>query len=274
MIVETGRGRFTVRRTGDAGPPVLLLHPLALSGAVWDQVAAFLGGAYRAVAMDARGHGGSSWDGRPFTVADMAADAAAVIEELDLGPAHVVGMSMGGSTALVLAETRPDLVDGLVIADGTACYGPDRERTWAERARKAVDVPRDRQVEFQLDRWFSADFRTRHPDEAERVADIFRRTDSRAHAAACTALGDLDATAGLGEVRARTLVLAGAEDYATPPAMAEALASGIPGAELRILEATRHLSLIERPDTWPLIDRHLTPNAAEQASAVREGRDG
>lgn len=268
MIVETARGRFNVRCTGDAGPPVVLLHPLALSGAVWDPAAEFLGGTFRVAAPDARGHGDSGWDHRPFTVADLAADTAAVIEALDLGPAHVVGLSMGGSTAIVLAETRPDLVAGLVLADTTACYGPGREDTWAERARKAVAVPRDEQLEFQVDRWFTEDFRRRDPAGVERVAEIFRLTDSRAHAAACTALGALDATAALGDIRARTLVLAGDQDYATPPAMAETLATGIPDAELHILPDTRHLSLIERPDTWPLITRHLS------GAVVREGRDG
>lgn len=268
MIVETTRGRFNVRRTGASGPPILMLHPLALSGAVWDLAAAFLGGAHRVVAMDARGHGDSGWDRRPFTIADLAGDAAAVIEELDLGPAHVVGLSMGGSTAVVLAETRPDLVDGLVLADTTACYGPGRRDTWAERANKAVAVSREKQLEFQVDRWFSEDFRRRDPDGVERVAEIFRLTDSRAHAAASTALGDLDATASLGEIRARTLVLAGDQDYATPPAMAQTLATGIPGAELCILPDTRHLSLIERPDTWPLIAHHLS------GDPVREGQDG
>ncbi|NLU75001.1 alpha/beta fold hydrolase [Streptomyces sp. HNM0575] len=268
MIVETSRGRFHVRRTGDHGPPVLMLHPLALSGAVWEPVAQYLGESHRVAAPDARGHGGSGWDGEPFTVADMAGDAAAVIEELDLGPAHVVGLSMGGSTAVVLAAARPDLVEGLVLADTTACYGPGRVDTWAERARKALATPRKEQVEFQLDRWFSPDFLHRNRAEADRVAGIFRATDSRAHAAACTALGDLDATGLLGGIRARTLVLVGDEDYATPPAMAEALADGIPGATLRVLPATRHLSLVERPGTWPLIARHLA------GDLVQESRDG
>lgn len=268
MIVETSRGRFNVRRTGEYGSPVLMLHPLALSGAVWEPVARSLGESHRVAALDARGHGDSGWDHRPFTVADMADDAAAVIEELDLGPAHVVGLSMGGSTALVLAAMRPDLVGGLVLADATACYGPGRVDTWAERSRKALATPRDEQVEFQLDRWFAPDFLYRNRAEADRVADIFCATDSRAHAAACTALGDLDATEMLGGVRARTLVLVGDQDYATPPAMAETLAAGIPDATLRVLAGTRHLSLIERPDTWPLIARHLA------GDLVPEGHDG
>jgi len=278
MILQTPRGRFNVRRTGESGPLVVLLHPLALSGAVWNPMAAALGRSYRVAALDARGHGDSPWDRKPFTIDDLAADVAAVIETLDTGPAHVVGLSMGGSTAVVLAETRPDLVDGLVLADTTACYGPDRREKWAERAHKAVAVPRDRQLDFQVDRWFTEGYRKREPQGVERVSEIFRLTDSKAHAAACTAFGGLDATARLGDIRARTLVLVGDEDYATPPAMAETLADGIPGAELRVLPETRHLSLIERPDLWPLVERHLEGKPVGDApggriGAVREARD-
>lgn len=244
-------------RTGTSGSPVVLLHPLALSGAVWDPVAQFLGRTHQVLALDARGHGRSPWDGQDFTVEDMAADAAEVIESFGQGPADVIGLSMGGSTALVLAATRPDLVHHLVLADGTACYGPDRERVWAERAERAVSVPREKQLEFQRDRWFAEPFREAHPDEVQRVCDIFVATDSKAHAAACRALGGLDATAQLGDVRAETLVLVGEEDYATPPEMARELADGIKGAQLRILERTRHLSLLERPDLWPDVATHL-----------------
>ena len=276
MIVCTARGPFNVHRTGDGGPPVLMLHPLALSGAVWDPVARSLGESHRVTALDARGHGASGWDGGPFTVDDMAADASSVIEALDLGPAHVVGLSMGGSTAVVLAQRRPDLVATLVLADTTACYGPGRENRWAERARQAIGVPRETQLEFQLDRWFSPGFVRDRRAEADRVAKIFLATDSRAHAAACTALGGLDATGGLAGIRARTLVLVGEQDYATPPAMAETLAAGIPDAVLRVLPDTRHMSLIERTETWQPIARHLAgdPAADLVPGDVRERRDG
>jgi 3-oxoadipate enol-lactonase len=82
------------------------------------------------------------------------------------------------------------------------------------------------------------------------VSDIFMATDSAAHAAACHAFAGLDAEAGLSEIKAPTLVLVGRDDYATPPAMAEVLAARIPDARLEVLDDTRHLSLIERPDLW------------------------
>jgi 3-oxoadipate enol-lactonase len=257
VIVPTAAGRFNVEQNGTEGSPVVLLHPLALAGGIWDPMARHLAGEHRVLAPDARGHGNSEWDGEPFTVDDLAADTAAIVEELDLGPVDVVGMSMGGCTAMALAASRPDLVRRLVLADTTACYGDDRVEQWSQRARQAEGTPREEQLTFQRKRWFSERFREEHPGEVDRVAAIFVATDSRAHAAACHALGGVDVTAQLPDIRAGTLVVAGDEDYATPPAMAAEIAEGIPGAGLRILEHTRHLSLLERPDLWPMIAEHV-----------------
>jgi 3-oxoadipate enol-lactonase len=236
MRVGTPRGRFEVRAAGESGaPPLLLLHPLALSGEVWQPVAEwFAGRGRRVLALDARGHGGSDWDGRPFTVEDMAEDAAAVVTALDLPAVDVLGMSMGGSTAVALATAHPGLVRRLVLADATSCYGPQRVETWEERAQKVEQKPREELIGFQLDRWFSDDFR---------------------------ALGAFDQSDRLGEISAPTLVLVGDEDYATPVAMAEELARGIAGARLEVLRSTRHLSLVENRAAWTTVDEHVRSGA-------------
>jgi 3-oxoadipate enol-lactonase len=120
-----------------------------------------------------------------------------------------------------------------------------------------VEVPRADQLDFQVERWFTPAFREQRPDEVARVGDLFIATDSRAHAAACAAFAGLDAEPGLAAITAPTLVLVGREDYATPPAMAETLATAIPDARLEVLEDTRHLSLVGRPDLWAEIASHL-----------------
>jgi 3-oxoadipate enol-lactonase len=235
------------------------MHPLALSGRFWDPIATVLGQHAQVFAWDARGHGGSDWDGRPFTIEDMADDAAAVLREIGGGaPARVGGMSMGGCTAVALAERHPDLVERLLLADTTACYGPDREATWAERARNVQSKPRQEQIGFQIARWFSDAFREQHPDEVQRLVDIFLATDSAAHAAASLAMGGFDGTAELGTVTADTLVVVGEEDYATPPAMAQVLVDGIATSRLEVLDGARHMSLLERPDFWPTLAAHLS----------------
>lgn len=254
MIVWTTQGKLNVHRTGHAGGAVVLLHPLALSGAVFDPFAAYLAAAGHIVlATDSRGHGESGWDGNPFTIEDLADDTAAMVDTLGVGPVDVIGLSMGGSTALVFAANYPGLVRRLIVADASANYGPDREQVWADRADRATTFAREEQLSFQWDRWFTSAFRVTNPSEVDRVSRIFLATDSAVHAAACHALGALDATDLLPDIAADTLVLVGDEDYATPPAMSEEIAKHVPSAQFEILGRTRHLSLVERAEAWPLV---------------------
>jgi 3-oxoadipate enol-lactonase len=197
--------------------------------------------------MDARGHGESTWDGSPFTIEDLAADAAALIEARADGPVAVGGMSMGGCVAIALAGTRPDLVRRLLLADTTANYGPDRVTAWAERADNAIHKPREKQLAFQVDRWFSPEFADQEPEEVKRVSELFLATDSRAHAQACLALGAFDGLGLLPKITAPTLVVVGEHDYATTPDMARTLARGISSASLTIFSGTRHFSVFEAP---------------------------
>lgn len=257
MKLETTRGSFEVHRSGEDGPVILLLHPLALSGKFWSPLAEYLGRSATVLALDAVGHGGSSWDGELMSVEKMADDAAAVIEAAGGESVGVMGMSMGGCAAMVLAARRPDLVDRLVLADTTSCYGPERVQTWNDRALSAQTKPRPEQAGFQLDRWFSERFRTEHPEQAQRVVDIFLGTESAVHAAACRALGAFDGTSELGKIKAETLIMVGEEDYATPVAMAQGMAERIPGARLEVLRNARHLSLLEREDVWSALATHL-----------------
>lgn len=255
-LVRIRQGRMAMCTWG-AGEPVVMLHPLALAGELWAPLAEPLAGEFQVFAPDLRGHGGTSWDGDDFTVADMAADLVQALDTLTLGPVHLLGMSMGGSVAMTFAGTYPDRVRSLVLADTTAWYGEQATTAWAERAQKAVSVPRDKQVAFQEDRWFSESFRADHPGQVRRVNDIFEATDSRAHAAACRMMGAMDVRDLLPGIPARTLVMVGEEDYATPPDMARQLAESIPDSTLLVLPKLRHMSLIERPELVALVRAHL-----------------
>jgi 3-oxoadipate enol-lactonase len=261
VIVETSRGDISVLDTGD-GHPVLLMHPLALSKELWRPLIEPPQG-LRFLALDARGHGQTPWDGKPFSVDDMAADAAALLEALGLPRAAAVGLSMGGTTAAMLAAQQPQLVSSLVLIDTTACYGEDRVTEWEDRAVRASSVARAEQIEFQIERWFSVRTVEQNPDVVGRVSAIFEATDSLAHAAACRALGGVDVRGLLGFISAPTLVIVGAEDFATPPAMAQRLHAGIPGSRLEILDHARHLSVMDEPRAWSMVTEHITSTTRE-----------
>ena len=93
----------------------------------------------------------------------------------------------------------------MFLADTTAWYGRQAPQTWEKRAQDVVAKPREQQVPFQVDRWFTEGFRRRHPAEANRVVAIFLRTSSLAHAQACRALGTMDSRGLLPKITAPVL---------------------------------------------------------------------
>ncbi|PRX50500.1 pimeloyl-ACP methyl ester carboxylesterase [Prauserella shujinwangii] len=101
---------------GGRGQPIVLLHGLMGRASTWWSVAQWLTAYGHVVGLDARGHGRARRGG-PWRTEDFAADAAALVRELDEGPAVVIGHSMGGLHAWVLAATRPDLVRAVVVED-------------------------------------------------------------------------------------------------------------------------------------------------------------
>lgn len=115
---------------GGTGTPVLLLHGLAGHAGEWQATAEGLIARSRVVAPDGRGHGASERRPRDVSLSAHAADAAFVIEELGLGRVVVVGQSLGGQIAMLVASQRPDLVRGLVVAE--ADPGEGDARTLAE----------------------------------------------------------------------------------------------------------------------------------------------
>jgi pimeloyl-ACP methyl ester carboxylesterase len=109
--------RPDVVELGGDGPGILLLHGLMGRARTWWPVSRWLTRYGRVVGLDARGHGRSPHRGGPWRTEDFVADAAALIEALDLAPAVVIGHSMGGLHAWALAATHPSLVRAVVVED-------------------------------------------------------------------------------------------------------------------------------------------------------------
>jgi pimeloyl-ACP methyl ester carboxylesterase len=98
-------------------PPILLLHGITQSTATWGWIVPHLAGDHRVVRLDFRGHGGSGRTPGAYVFAGYVADATAICEKVLGQPTVVLGHSLGGGTAAGLAQTRPDLVRGVVLED-------------------------------------------------------------------------------------------------------------------------------------------------------------
>ena len=135
-VLVPGRGEFFLRDSGEtdpARPTVLLLHGWMVTADLnWHGAYdALVDAGYRVLAIDHRGHGRGLRAMAPFRLTDCAADAAAVLRELDLDPAVVVGYSMGGVIAQVMARDHADVISGLVLS-GTCQHfqDPETRRIW------------------------------------------------------------------------------------------------------------------------------------------------
>jgi pimeloyl-ACP methyl ester carboxylesterase len=132
IVHVPGRGEFFVRDSCGDGTPVLLLHGIIVSSDLnWVDVYGPLQQAgFRVLAMDVRGHGRGLRDYERFRLEDCAADAAALLRQLDAQPAIVVGYSMGGAIAQLVAQEHADSVRGLVFCATTHDWSGFRMRMW------------------------------------------------------------------------------------------------------------------------------------------------
>jgi pimeloyl-ACP methyl ester carboxylesterase len=143
--------RLEARELGGAGPGVLLLHGLAGTASEWEETAAWLSASHRVVALDQRGHGRSERRPADVSRAAFVADAVATIEQLGLAPVILIGQSLGGHTALLVAAEQPGLVRALVVAEASpAEVEPDApERVGALLSAWPVPFPsREAVLEF------------------------------------------------------------------------------------------------------------------------------
>jgi 3-oxoadipate enol-lactonase len=125
--VEVGGVRLAYQVSGPPdGPPLVLLHALGESAADWDGVAPAFARHRRVYALDLRGHGRSDWPG-DYSLELMRADVLGFLDALALGRVDLIGHSMGGAVAYLLAEEHPERVERLVLEDVGAPL--PRERT-------------------------------------------------------------------------------------------------------------------------------------------------
>jgi len=218
VVQVPGLGELFVRDTGGDGPPLLLLHGWMFpSDLNWFRTYKPLADAgYRVLALDHRGHGRGLRADEPFTLAGCASDAAALIRELGCGPAIVVGYSMGGPIATLMARDHPDTVAALVLC-ATA-------REWREPRMKALwsgmGVLRLMLGAFPHQSWRWGLRRAGFPDSpiTSWVAAELSRGSARDIAEAGRELGRFDSRTWINQLRGiPSAVVVTTRDSAVPP---------------------------------------------------------
>lgn len=228
-----------------AGTPVLLLHSLGTHAGLWASTVAALSDRFELVAMDCRGHGGSS-NRMGFSVEAVARDGLTLMAALGHERFHVVGCSMGGLFAVMLHALAPVRCLSLTLTGAYATVG-------------AAGPPRIAATRETLATMPMAEFGRRYANDTVISADIGARALVAKAIAAMTrenylqtleAILTADVSPLLAGIAVPTLVLVGTEDLRAPPAVARGLADAISRSVLRDIQGAGHLAMLDEPEAF------------------------
>jgi 3-oxoadipate enol-lactonase len=235
------------RLEGPPGAPVLVLsHALGLSLAMWDPQMARLSRALRVVRYDHRGHGGSPVPAGPYRIEDLGRDLLHLLDRLALERVAFCGLSLGGMVGLWIAANAPDRVDRLVVFSAAARMA--RPQDYADRARQVRNHGMASVADLVIRRWFTTGFAARRPEIIASVRALLVSTPAEGYASACEAVASMDLGEDLPRIGAPTLIVAAAEDQATPPEQSREIARRIPSAEVVVIAGASHLANVEQPE--------------------------
>ena len=247
-----------------SGQPVVLAGSLGSDLRMWDpQVPHLVAAGFQVIRYDHRGHGQSPAPAGPYTLAELASDLLALLDRLALTRVSLVGLSLGGMVGMWLAQHAPERLDRLVLCCTSASLGP--ASMWQERAETVRTQGMSALADAAVQRWVTPGY-----ENPGWLRDMVASHSGEGYASCCTAIETMSIVDDLSTITAPTLVIAGAEDPATPPEHAERIAAAVPGARLVIVPGAAHLGNVEQPTAFTgLIIDHLRPDRHAQGMAVR-----
>ncbi len=215
---------------------------------LWDDHVAGLADRYRLLRYDSRGHGASSATAGDYTFDLLCGDVLGLWDALGIERSHLVGIGLGGMTAMALALDQPGRVSGLVAAACRARLTPDYAAIWPPMIAAASASGISAIVERTASRWFPEGFRDANPETMNKVRAMIRRTSLDGYLGCVAALLTLDLGGRVGDLAIPTLFVSGAEDHlGGPPAMMRKMAESVAGARHVTLARAGHICNIANP---------------------------
>ena len=247
QVVRSNGLEIAYERAG-VGPALVFAHGAAEDGRVWRPQLAGLADEFTVVAWDEPGAGRSSDVPAGFGLADYASCLAKLIEELGLGPAHVAGLSWGGTLVQELYRHHRELVATLILIDTYAGWKgslpPEEVRARVAGARRMLAAPPDR-----FDPTFPGLFAGEPPSQyAALLAEIAADVRPQSLRTQLLAMAEADQRDLLPRIAVPTLLIWGELDRRSPLSVARRFERAIPGAELVVLPGCGHVSNLERPE--------------------------
>jgi 3-oxoadipate enol-lactonase len=228
------------------GVPLVFINSLGTDLHLWDKLLPHFDDQFVILRYDKRGHGLSDSPAGTYSIHDFSDDLASLLNQLQLNPVILIGISVGGLIALDYTIRSPQQVQALILCDTGAKIGTTEQ--WNER----IEAVRKHGMETVADRvlalWFVEAFSVQNPADYRGYRNMLTRTPAAGYAATCEALRDGDLRASVSAVEAKTLVLCGSEDKATSPQLGRELVASLSDAQFELIENAAHLPCVEQPD--------------------------
>ena len=250
------------------GVPLVFIHQVATDRRLWHYQRRSFYRRYRLIGIDVMGHGEVSWPPEAFSLERAAGDIQQLLERLQASPAFIVGVSMGAVIALRMALTNPLQVRGLILVSPWSHASGHTRSLVARLFRMAEAGDMSAHTDLYLRYVLPAISLDRHSPVVEHLRGLAMQQDAKAVAYTWAACLASDLSPYLRDVRAPSLVIAGANDLLTPPFMARAVAEGLSAVEMEVWEDRGHFPFMEETARFNrrieiFIRRCLTQNISE-----------
>ncbi len=229
----------------EGAPWIVFSNSLATSTAMWDEQAAALKDKFRVLRYDQRGHGGTEAPAGRYRFDTLLADALGLIDALSIKKAHFAGLSMGGATALGLAERHPERFDRIIVCDSPCQSTPQSSQQWEERIAVAQKEGMAGLVASTIARWFPPETVAKNPPHLDKVRGMIRATPVDGFIGCAAALADHDYASAVATVQHPVLFLTGEKDGAAGPM--RKLNEKLPGSRFVALTGAGHISNMDAP---------------------------
>jgi 3-oxoadipate enol-lactonase len=212
---------------------------------MWDDQVATLQQSFRILRYDQRGHGGTPATEGPYSFDLLVDDVVALLDALSIKRAHFAGLSMGGVTALFLAQRHPQRFDRIVACDCAPASTPASAQQWQERIALAAKHGMAALADPTIARWFPPDFVATKSPVLDKVRQMILNTSIAGFTGCAQALSNYDLRPGLPAIDRRTLLIVGTKD-ATLAGIRQ-IKEAVRGSALVELEGAGHISNTEQP---------------------------
>jgi 3-oxoadipate enol-lactonase len=212
---------------------------------IWNEVAEKLNEFGAILLFDNRGHGLSDIAADTNGLEDFADDVEVLLKYLQIDKCIVIGLSVGGMIAQILAHRLPGQIEKLILCDTGHKIGD--ETIWNTRIQQVKDDGLQSISDGVMGRWFSEAFRNKHADKVSGYQNMLERTPALSYIQTCEAIRDADLTAIAKKITVPALCIVGSEDKSTTPEDVKNLADLIEGAQYAVMEGSGHIPCVDSP---------------------------